>query len=124
MRFGWVTINARNLQSSTAFYTELVGMSIKRRFQPFPGTEIVFLGYQDDSTELELIHNGDGDTPQFGKDISLGFGVASLEQQIAKLEAGQMEFSGPFQPAPSIRFIYTLDPDGVKIQFFEQVAVQ
>ncbi len=29
--------------------------------------------------------------------------------------------AGPFSPNPSIKFLYVLDPDGLKIQFVENV---
>jgi len=119
MRFGWVTINVRNMQESLSFYTELVGLQIHRRLSPMPGFELVFLGFDGQGTEVELIHHQDQPAPQHGKDLSLGFAVDSLDRQMELLRSHNIAITGPIQPNPSIRFIYVEDPNGVKIQFFE-----
>lgn len=121
MRFGWVTINVRNLDESLAFYQEILGLQIKRRMNPMPGTEIVFLGFGGNETEVELICNEKNNSPSYGKDISLGYEVDSLDTQIEKLNGKGLQIAGPFQPNPSIRFIYVDDPNGVKIQFFQNL---
>jgi lactoylglutathione lyase len=36
-------------------------------------------------------------------------------------ENGIAIHSGPFQPNPGIRFFYVLDPNGLKIQFVENI---
>ena len=74
MRFGWVTINVRDMQSSLSFYEGVVGLNVKRSLKPMPGTEIVFLGFGDRETEVELIQNENNSAPKYGKDISIGFG--------------------------------------------------
>ena len=57
-----------------------------------------------------------------GKDISLGFVVDSIEQMSEILKKKNIPIhSGPFQPNPSIKFMYMLDPNGIKIQFVENI---
>jgi lactoylglutathione lyase len=62
------------------------------------------------------------DNVTIGKDISLGFEVKSLDDMMAFVkEKGLVMHSGPFQPNPHVRFFYVLDPNGLKIQFVENI---
>ena len=89
---------------------------------PMPGTEIVFLGTDDSSTEVELIRNEKNNSPAFGRDISLGFIVESLDKKIEQIKSsGITDIEGPFQPAPFIKFIYVEDPSGARVQFIENL---
>lgn len=54
MKLNYITILVKDLEKSLAFYTELVGLKIIRRFNPGPG-EIVFLANQEGETMIELI---------------------------------------------------------------------
>ncbi len=66
---------------------------------------------------MELIARP-GDTSVAGNAISLGFAVDSLDDTMRFLaEQGIALESGPIQPNDHIKFIYVLDPDGVRIQF-------
>jgi len=120
MDFCWVTINVRDMEKSLAFYRDALGLELHRRMKPVPGTEIAFLG--SGATEVELIRNEKNDDCAYGKDISLGFKVTSLEEAIALLASkGTPLHSGPFSPSPTIKFAYVLDPDGLKIQIVEDL---
>lgn len=121
MRFGWVTINVKNMGASLSFYQDVIGFQVHRRMNSAPGTEIIFLGFGGKETEVELIRNEKNNAPSYGKDISLGFEVDSLDSQIDLLKNKGLPIAGPFQPNPTIRFIYVDDPNGVKIQFFQNV---
>ena len=81
---------------------------------------ITFLGSNE--TQIELIYKAKADDIVIGKDISLGFVVDSIEQISEILKKKNIPIhSGPFQPNPSIKFIYILDPNGVKIQFVKNI---
>lgn len=121
--FCWVTINVKDMGNSLTFYQEIVGLKINRRFKPQSTTEIAFLGSEGTNTEVELIKNDMNTNPQYGKDISMGFSVKSLEKTIAGLKSKKVEsIEGPFQPGPNVKFIYITDPNGVKIQFVENLS--
>jgi lactoylglutathione lyase len=123
MNLCWVTIRVSDMSASLAFYRDLMGMTVTRRLDPAPGTEIVFLGGSG-ATELELILTPD-EAPRYGDDISLGFDVVSLPEMIGRLRGGGItDHAGPFQPVPTLRFIYVRDPDGVKIQLVEHIDAQ
>ncbi len=121
MRFGWITINVKDMNSSLVFYEDVVGLKVKRKMNPMPGTEIAFLGFGGEETEVELIRNEKNNSPEYGKDISIGFEVESLGRQIEILKGKGIEIEGPFQPGPAIKFVYAEDPNGVKVQFFENI---
>ena len=120
MQFCWVTINVKDMDASLAFYRDIVGLPVKRRMNPTPDTDIVFLG--NGETEVELIKNGKNTNPQYGGDISLGFTVDSVEKKIEFLKSRNVSIhSGPFQPGKMVKFFFVLDPDGLRIQFVENI---
>lgn len=120
MKFCWVTINVKNMEESLSFYQNIVGLEIQRRMKPMGGTEIVFVGSGD--TEIELIRNEKNTACSYGNDISLGFKVESLDKTIEFLKGKKIPIhAGPFQPNPTIKFLYVLDPNGLRIQFVEDI---
>ena len=120
MKFCWATINVKNLEQSIAFYQDILGLEVSRRMKPTPELELAFLG--NGETQIELISTVGNKDIAYGKDISLGFIVDSIDM-FTRLIAGKgiPVHSGPFQPNPSIRFIYIQDPDGLKIQLVEHI---
>jgi lactoylglutathione lyase len=109
----------KNLDESLNFYNEIVGLNVNKRFNAGP-VEIAFLG--DGETKIELICNKSLKEVSFGHDISLGFEVNSVDEMMALIkEKGLDILSGPFQPNPYVKFFYVLDPDGLKIQFVENI---
>lgn len=119
MRYCWTTIMVKDLDRSIAFYRDIVGLSVNRRFSAGPVGEIAFLGSGE--TQVELIAR-DADRSVVGNAISLGFAVESLGDMLAFVaEHGVTVESGPFQPNDHIKFFYVLDPDGVRIQFSESM---
>ncbi|MFH2114389.1 MAG: VOC family protein [Spirochaetota bacterium] len=120
MKFCWTTINVRDLDKSRAFYQDILELEVKRTMKPDPDMEISFLG--NGETQVELIcHAGNTDIA-YGKDISLGFVVDSIDDFTKMISTkGIPVHSGPFQPNPFIKFIYIQDPDGLKIQLVENL---
>lgn len=107
------------MEESLAFYMDAVGLAMDRRFRTGDGREIAFLG--DGETKVELI-SGSGSKINAGSGISLGFTVDSIKDKMKSL--GQMGIGvaeGPYRPNPSIEFFYVLDPNGVRIQFVENL---
>ena len=120
MKFCWTTITVKDMEKSLRFYQDVVGLPVTKKMKPNPDMEIMFLGAGD--TQVELIYNAKIRDIGFGQDISLGFTVESIEQITELLKTKNIPIhSGPFQPNPHIKFIYVLDPNGVKIQFVENI---
>lgn len=118
MRFCWSTLKVRNMDESIAFYENIIGLQINQRFQVRPDMEIAFLG--NGETQIELIQEKRRAEIEVGQDISWGFEVESLEEMMSVLFKNEiMIFDGPFQPNPFTKFLYILDPNGMKIQLVE-----
>jgi len=118
MKFCWVTFKVKNLDKSISFYENIVGLTLESRRPAGPTSELAFLGVGE--TKVELICDKALETVDNGKDISIGFFVDSAEEKMSFLsENGISIHSGPFEPAPGVKFFYILDPDGLKIQFVE-----
>lgn len=120
MNFCWCTITVDNMDDSLKFYQEIVGLSISRRFSAGAGVEISFLG--EGETKVELIFNPNQKINGKAEGISLGFEVESVDEMIKFIKEKGLEVdSGPFQPNPHIKFFHVKDPNGVNIQFVENM---
>lgn len=121
MSFCWTTIEVRDMEESLEFYQQLVGLELNERFFAGETMELAFLG--DGQTQVELIADDEAEDIKYSDHISLGFKVESLDEKLKEIEEKGLEIhSGPFQPNPSIRFFFMLDPNGLKIQFVEDIA--
>ena len=120
MKFCWTTLMVENLEESLKFYTDIVGLKMDKSFNAGPGVKIAFLG--DGETKIELICNEALKEVNLGHDISLGFEVNSVDEMMAFVKEKGIDIQGgPFQPNPHTKFFYVLDPNGLKIQFVENI---
>lgn len=121
MKFCWTTIHVKNIEESLKFYETIVGLEVNRSFKSGESREIIFLGDGESTTEVELICDK-GVNVSMSHDISLGFTVESVDEKIAFIKSqGYAIHSGPVQPSPFIKFFYVEDPNGLKIQFVENI---
>ncbi len=120
MKFCWITISVKDFEQSLEFYTNVVGLPVERMMNPSPKMKIAFLGSGE--TKVELIYDEATSTRNYGKDVSIGFEVDSIDAFMGVLKGKGIELeSGPHQPNPTIRFIYVRDPNGVRVQFVENM---
>ncbi|MHB1346527.1 MAG: VOC family protein [Candidatus Humimicrobiaceae bacterium] len=120
MKFCWVTINVNNMENSLEFYKEIVGLTLIKKFKASDGIEIAFLG--DGETQVELIYDSSSKKVNTGQNVSMGFEVKSLDGMADFVKSKGIDIhSGPFQPNPHIKFFYIKDPDGLNIQFVENM---
>ncbi len=118
--FCWTTLNVKDLQESLDFYENIVGLKVDRRLDMGPNNAIVFLGQGE--TKLELIYDSENKDIEIGKNISIGFEVESVDENIEFIKDKGIEiYSGPFSPAPTTKFFFVLDPNGLKVQFVENI---
>jgi lactoylglutathione lyase len=118
MNFSHVTIPVRDLEASIAFYRDIIGLPVTRRFPGGPDTEIAFVG--EGETAVELIHNKKNRAFSLEKGVSLGFETASAGKLRASLlEKGVPEVGDIIQPGPGVRLFFISDPNGVPIEFVE-----
>lgn len=117
MKMLWTTLHVKDMDKSLEFYEKILELPVNTIYSPVEGMKIAFLG--EGETQLELICTGED--VSFGKDVSIGFEVNSVEAQIEYFGHKGIEIhEGPFSPNPSIEFFYVLDPDGFKVQFVER----
>lgn len=122
MKFCWTTITVKNMEESLNFYENIVGLKCNKRFQAGKNMEIAFLG--EGETHIELLCDKEKSDVNVGKDISLGFETESVDKMMKIINGRGIDVhSGPFQPNPHIKFFFVLDPNGLKIQFIENIKV-
>lgn len=120
MSFCWVTVSVQDMDESIRFYQDIVGLKLNSRFKAGHDVEIAFLG--DGETKVELKFDKNDQITSSLLNVALGFEVGSLEEKMNFVkDKGIAIHSGPFAPNPNIRFFYILDPNGLKVQFVEQV---
>ena len=120
MKFCWATIRIKDLEESLEFYEGIVGLKVSKRMDMGEGKTIVFLGKGE--TKLEMIYNKEYKDIDMGDSITLGFEVDSADEKIEFIKGKGLEIhSGPFSPVPSTKFFYVMDPNGLKIQFVENI---
>ncbi len=120
MKFLWTTLLVDNMDESLKFYEEIVGLKLADRFSAGPGMEISFLGQGE--TKVELICNENLKKLDAGNRVTLGFRVESLDEKLNFIKGKGIDIiTGPIQPNPSIKYFIIKDPNGVKIQFAEQM---
>lgn len=117
MKFLWVTLTARNMEESLKFYQEIVGLPVVRRFRAEGAGEFAFLG--DGETQLELVVHPSGLEPHYGRELSIGFEVKSVEEKLQFVKEKGLTPEGPFSPNPHVSFFFVTDPSGVRVQFVE-----
>jgi lactoylglutathione lyase len=115
----WCTITVNDMDTSIAFYRDIVGLALASRNAAGPGMDIAFLG--DNGTQVELICRKDKPAAGAPEGVSLGFDVPSLEDKMAFVqEQGIKITAGPFRPNPHVQFFFVKDPNGLEIQFVQR----
>lgn len=118
MKFLWTTIYVKNLEESIAFYSDLLGLKVVRRFPAGPGVEIAFMGNGiDDETLVELLADSNNSAVNFSEFISIGFAVDSLDAMLETVKSKNIPVHGGTHGS---RFFFIKDPNGLNVQFFQQ----
>lgn len=121
MNFCWCTVYVSNMEESLWFYQEIVGLSIDRRYKGGAGVDIVFLG--DGETKVELICDASHKASGNFEGISMGFEVKSLNEKMEYVKEKGVDINGgPFQPNSHVKFFFVKDPNGLTIQFVENIV--
>ena len=121
MKFLWTTIHVRNLDESIAFYSDLLGLQVLRRFPGRPGMEIAFMGSGTaDETALELLADRNVSAIHYSEFVSIGFAVDSVDAMLETVKSKNIPVhTGPFETHGS-KFFTIKDPNGFIVQFFQQ----
>ena len=122
MKFLWTAIYVKNLDESIAFYSNLVGLQVLKRFPAGPGMEIAFMGNGiDNETVVELLADSNKSTVNYSECISIGFAVDSVDAMLDTVKRQHIPVhNGPVETPSGSRFFCIKDPNGLNVQFFQQ----
>lgn len=113
MKVDLITIEVKNLDESLEFYTNVLGLKEIKRITPESFINIVFLK-DEQSNIVELIKNDKSNEDTIENEkcrVSLVFNVDNLEAIAALLESKNIKTA----PGPMPGYIFTYDPNGVRI---------
>ena len=121
MKFLWTTLYVKKLEESIAFYSNLLGLQVVRRFNAGPGIEIAFMGNGiEDETLVELLADSNNKAVTYSEFISIGFAVDSLDIMLDIVKRENISIhTGPFE-TPGSKYFCIKDPNGLNVQFFQQ----
>lgn len=126
MTFSYVELFVSNLETSVAFYRDVLGLEVEREYigQCETGeTKVAFMVDPGkcpmvNGTLLELVEGMPDKTPLRG--FLLGFNVSSLAETTRKiLNVGGKQICGPYSPAEGVFISEFYGPDGEEIGIVE-----
>lgn len=129
MRLLHTMLRVGNLDSSIAFYTEVLGMQLLRRHEyPEGKFTLAFLGYgpESDQTVIELTYNWGVESYELGSAFGhLAIGVDDIYAtcEAVKARGGKVvREPGPMKHGSTV-IAFIEDPDGYKIEFIQEKRV-
>ncbi len=126
MRIMHTMLRVGNLDSSLAFYTDVLGMKVLRR-NDYPDGKftLAFVGYGDEAEHavLELTQNWDTNSYDLGN----GYGHIAIEVADAHAACAEVKKrggkvtreAGPMKHGKTV-IAFVEDPDGYKIEFIQR----
>jgi lactoylglutathione lyase len=114
MKMLHVTIQTNKFESELAFYEKEVGLTIRQDMRP--NMDLVFLSNEDGETCVEIINAPDAEDAG-NPNLSIGFKSDNVEEKRDQLLAAGYEVTPIICPLPDVKFFFTTDPAGVKVQF-------
>ena len=123
MKFLHTMIRVTDLEKSIEFYTKVLGMRVLDRTE---NTQyrytLVFVGYEQGGTTIELTHNWDTDQYDMGNAFGhLALGVEDIYaacDQIKALGGNVTREPGPVKGG-STHIAFITDPDGYQIELIQ-----
>ncbi len=115
MKFLHVTIQTNKFNEEVTFYEKYVGLTIQTDMRP-SGRNMVFLADSENETNIEIIENPNAPVIN-NENISIGFKTDNLEEKRNQLSADRFNVTEIISPMPQVKFFFTNDPAGMKVQF-------
>jgi lactoylglutathione lyase len=121
MKFLWTTIYVKDMDESIAFYSNLLGLQVLKRFPAGPGVEIAFMGNGiANETTVELLADCNHSAVNYSEFVSIGFAVDSVDSMLDTIKSKNISVhSGPIE-TPGSKFFTIKDPNGFSVQLFQQ----
>lgn len=117
MKFILAILEVSDLNRSLAFYRDLLGLSVVKQFSNQRGDQIAMLG-EEGSALIELVCKGRAVAQDFRSGMAVSFAVENAREIIEK---NGKPFEGPITPGSDVRFYFTGDPDGYRVQLQEKI---
>jgi lactoylglutathione lyase len=125
MRFAHTMIRVTDMETSIAFYRDILGLELIEHFD-LAGADatLAFLKDRKSGMEIELTYNHDGRSYEHGSAFGhLAFFVDSVDATFAELSAKGVPFSlEPKTMKNGTRIAFCVDPTGYKIEWIENTA--
>ena len=114
MKVKYATIIVADMDESIKFYTEVMGLEIDSRHNPFPGLTITLLKGDGDAM-IELIKNTENETGLF----SVGMEVEDINATVKELKSKGAKITQEPVPITVGILAFLEDPNGAKIALIQ-----
>ena len=114
MKVKYATIIVADMDESVKFYTEVMGLEIDSRHNPFPGLTITLLKGEGDAM-VELIKNTDNEPGLF----SVGMEVEDMNTTVKELKSKGAKITQEPTPITVGTLAFLEDPNGAKIALIQ-----
>ncbi|MBM7619277.1 lactoylglutathione lyase [Bacillus tianshenii] len=123
-RLEHVGIMVKDIQKSTSFYTDVLGLKLKGELDhPNGKIKLAFLGFEvEGETEIELIEGYNDALHAEGKVHHIALTVDDVEAEYERLQSMDVKFvENEITTLPNgARYIFFEGPDGERIELFEK----
>jgi len=114
MKVKYATIIVADMEESIKFYTEVMGLEIDSRHNPFPGLTITLLKGEGDAM-IELIKNAENEIGLF----SVGMEVEDINTTVKELKSKGARITQEPVPITVGTLAFLEDPNGAKIALIQ-----
>ncbi len=117
-----VRYRVSDLEKTTHFYTEVLGLTETSRKTSPRGSTLVFFAAEDSSTEIEICHYPDAGEVKVQEDLThLAFEVESIEDFAKHSEPlGYPLTDGPHTSSSGTTFAFIDAPEGYEVELIEK----
>ncbi|MCR8635277.1 MULTISPECIES: VOC family protein [Paenibacillus] len=117
-----IGVKVKDMDASVRFYTEVLGMKLRKRAKLQDGVELGFLSFPDsDNIEIELIGRGHDGLPNDSIVHHIAFTVTDIQAEIDRLKGFGVELMDetPRTILDGDQIAFFFGPDGERLEFFQ-----
>ncbi|NOU96570.1 VOC family protein [Paenibacillus sp. LMG 31456] len=117
-----IGVKVKDMDASVRFYTEVLGMKLRKRAKLQDGVELGFLSFPDsDNIEIELIGRGHDGLPNESIVHHIAFTVTDIQAEIDRLKSFGVELMDetPRTILDGDLIAFFFGPDGERLEFFQ-----
>lgn len=118
-RLEFVSIQVRDLQASTSFYTQKLGFELSEMKNP---EATVFQFNKGEASFAIRTPIGNIEDQELGNGVSVWFAIdEKMEDLKVRLQQNEVNILGEIMQTPFGKALHVKDPDGYKITFLEPI---